>query len=318
MDKDRAQEIRSRVNLHIERIASKKEVLKREWMEDDPVLESLQILKMANSTNFLLSEEHAKRLEELWKNTGEDWTRAQCVAALMVYDQTYGGSLSLKKDAPIAVEAVRIGRVVKGFYNKVLNFRALDPRDSRAGFSGAGAMDRKVWNDFYDPVTKSLDRARLLAEYEANELSPKDFGEKPKATIENENSSLASVGNTTAEHLRPGPIPSSGTSEVSRKAHEEWFVYILELSNKKAIKVGMSHNPADRLKSYNHAILTEITGLSWRLAFTHKVPSAEAAQALEQTVLSAFADRRLESNGEVLRGVGALEAQLELVRTVST
>jgi hypothetical protein len=62
--------------------------------------------------------------------------------------------------------ALRIGRVVSGVYNKVMNFRAIDPRDERTGLEGAGDTDRKVWEEFYDPRTKQLREVELEQEYQ--------------------------------------------------------------------------------------------------------------------------------------------------------
>lgn len=61
--------------------------------------------------------------------------------------------------------ALQIGRAVTGVYNKVMNFRHLDPQDLRAGLSGAGSIDRKVWAEYYDVAAKRIDVARLDAEY---------------------------------------------------------------------------------------------------------------------------------------------------------
>jgi hypothetical protein len=46
-----------------------------------------------------------------------------------------------------------LGRAVSGVYNKVMNFRAIDPRDERSGMSGGGETDRRVWSEFYDEAT---------------------------------------------------------------------------------------------------------------------------------------------------------------------
>jgi hypothetical protein len=59
------------------------------------------------------------------------------------------------------------GRSVGSAYNKVLNYRAIDPRDERAGLSGAGDGDRAVWREFYDPETARIDTARLRDAFDA-------------------------------------------------------------------------------------------------------------------------------------------------------
>ena len=160
-DRSKANIEQLRVQLNIDEIANKRKILKRSWMVEDPILSNLSILKMANQTNYIIAEEHEKRIDALWENTGVDWTRAQSIAALRAYNETYGSSVSLLPGSPIAKTSNLIGRAVKGVYNKVLNFRHIDPRDERAGFSGGGAVDREVWDEFYNPQTKEIDKDAL-------------------------------------------------------------------------------------------------------------------------------------------------------------
>lgn len=292
-----------RVGLSIEEIANKKEVIQRAWMLEDPILRDLTILKMANRTNYLVEGKQLKRIEELWENTGVSWSRAQSLAALRVYHQTYGGSLSQLPHSPISQTATLIGRAVKGVYNKVLNFRHIDPRDERAGFSGAGAVDREVWDEFYNSETGEIDAEALEVEFHKLWIDS-----TPKETRV-----PASPGVARTTTYRPGPTPQAGDYTVSASQHDEWFVYLLELSNKKAVKVGMSHEPKARLKHYNHTIMPEITGLSWKLAFTHLVRDAETAQEVEQAVLRNFAKHQLPSNGEILQNVEVMKVQLAII-----
>ncbi len=76
----------------------------------------------------------------------------------------------------------------------------------------------------------------------------------------------------------------------------------------------MSHEPKARLKHYNHTIMPELTGLTWKLAFTHKVRDADTAQLVEQDVLKYFASRQLPSNGEILRDIDATTVQLAIIK----
>lgn len=151
-----------RVRLQIDRVAgSKKEIVQREWLKEDPILNDLLVLKITG-TNFLVDDPlQASRLRALWKNTGRDWDRADSVAGLWAYHQTYAKEVSTKPGSPVVVVAERIGRAVSGVYNKVMNFRAIDPRDSRKGLSGGGASDRAVWQEFYDGVAGAI-RADVL------------------------------------------------------------------------------------------------------------------------------------------------------------
>ena len=55
-----------RVRLRLLRVASPGEVLQRDWLRADPHLRELSIFWLANSTNFVVSPEHAARLNALW------------------------------------------------------------------------------------------------------------------------------------------------------------------------------------------------------------------------------------------------------------
>jgi hypothetical protein len=61
--------------------------------------------------------------------------------------------------------ALRIGRAISGVYNKVINFRHLDPRDERDGMSGAGEADARVWDEFFDKVSGALRLDELEADF---------------------------------------------------------------------------------------------------------------------------------------------------------
>lgn len=139
-----------RVWLRVDEVANSKGVVKRDWLKEDPVCRDLPILRQAAATNFPVPDRHVDRLNRLWNRTGVDWTREESIAGLWAYDVTYGGEVSKSDDSPVTDVALRIGRVKDGVYNKVMNFRALDPRDERDGLQAGGAVDQEVWSEFYD------------------------------------------------------------------------------------------------------------------------------------------------------------------------
>ena len=125
---------RLRVGLEIiRRNLGAKQIVKRKWLLDDPVLSGLRILKLASETNYRISANEAQRLSLLVRNTGRDWNRDECVAALWAFKETEGQPVSKLANSPIANIAITIGRAVGGVYNKVMNLRSIDPRDERAG-----------------------------------------------------------------------------------------------------------------------------------------------------------------------------------------
>ncbi len=185
---EEANEVRHRVMLRLVRVANSKEVLRRDWLLEDPILKNLAVLRMASGTNYRVSPEHAARLASLWNKVGIDWTWADSVAGMWAYAKTYGQPVSRLPDSPVGFVSSKISRAIGGVYNKVMNFRSLDPRDDRAGLDGAGAADRKVWDRFFDNATSSIRQSELDAEFarlwgEAGEGPPEE-GEVVEQTTE--------------------------------------------------------------------------------------------------------------------------------------
>lgn len=182
-------EVALRVPMHVvDRRMGAKEVVKASWLSKDPILAGHRILTLRTGTNFPLRSNEAERLSALVRNTGRDWNREESLAGLWAYKETRGGPVSRKAGSPVADVALTIGRAVGGVYNKVMNFRALDPRDERKGLAAGGQTDEEVWREFYDAQASSLDGHRLDTEYQAlwgrspgalSKLSHPDFGEAP-------------------------------------------------------------------------------------------------------------------------------------------
>jgi len=156
-----------RVRARIERVATgPREIVDRKWLLQDPVVPDLRILKMANQTNYRLTPLQASRLDTLLTNTGRNWNRDESLAGLWAYMRTHGESVSRLSGSPVSEVSESIGRAVTGVYNKVMNFRALDPRDARSGLPAGSQVDAGVWAEFYDPETKAVNASGLNAEYE--------------------------------------------------------------------------------------------------------------------------------------------------------
>lgn len=161
-----------RVRLRLERIELK-DLVKREWLKNDPVCRYLRIFKFASETNYLLSSEHGRRLMNIWRRANAPWDYADTIAGLWAFAKTRGGTVSILPGSPVAVAALRTGRVVReGMANKVQNFISLDPTDPRRGFPHVNAFDRAVWAEFFDNATSSLDLVGIQREF--NRLWPDD------------------------------------------------------------------------------------------------------------------------------------------------
>jgi predicted HNH restriction endonuclease len=152
--------------LKVIRIGRSREQLQRGWLEEDPVLSDMLVLKTTADTNSLLSEKEAARMAQMWACVGQDWNRSESIAGLWSYEKTFGLPVSKLPNSPAATVSLATGRAVSGVYNKVMNFRSIDPRDSRAGMSGASKIDRAVWAEFFDQDTRELRMEAVHAEFE--------------------------------------------------------------------------------------------------------------------------------------------------------
>jgi predicted HNH restriction endonuclease len=156
----------TRVKLRVDGVANSRELIKRDWLLDDPACSELLIIRQPAGTNFPLEPWEAERLQNLWTKTGVDWSRAESIAALQTYLALYGKQISRKPGSPVAALAMLIGRAVTGAYNKIMNFRAIDPRDSRAGMDGASNVDRSVWAEFFNERGQTIDQNAVSDEFQ--------------------------------------------------------------------------------------------------------------------------------------------------------
>ena len=189
-------ELTPRVRLRLMRLASKREVLKREWMKEDAVLKDLGILKMAQHTNYAVKADELPRLRALWDNTGRDWTREESVAALYAYDKLFGSSISKRDDSLVSQIAQKIGRATGGVYNKLMNFRSLDPRAPQKGLDGSSATDETVWSEFYNAQPSELKSDALEREYQRlwGDAEAPPLAESSRAAVEEEANRLEKLG----------------------------------------------------------------------------------------------------------------------------
>lgn len=180
-----AAEPANRVGLRLKRIELKRR-FKRQWLDNDPVLAKTPILSLRTGTNFILRPEEANRFNALWRRALLPWSYAEVVAALWAYSKTRDGPMSRLPGEPISQVALATGRVVAGVYNKLMNLRAIDPTDQRAGFSQTSQVDVLVWKRFFDPVAAVLRFAEIDAEYrrlwpDAYPIIPPDIAAEERA-----------------------------------------------------------------------------------------------------------------------------------------
>jgi 5-methylcytosine-specific restriction protein A len=131
-------------------------------------------------------------------NTGRDWTYEECVAGLWAFKETQGKAVSKLPESPVSRVSLDIGRVVSGVYNKVMNFRSIDPSDSRKGFSSTNHIDHQAWSDFFIPETKMLDSMALDKAY--HKYWGNSLGDHASTLLDNEPSGTASYSWTIRDN----------------------------------------------------------------------------------------------------------------------
>jgi hypothetical protein len=247
--------IRDRVHLRLVKIAKdRKSVVKRRWLIDDPILSDLIILKMANATNYRVTTDQAIRLNALWSNTGRNWNYGESVAGLWAYNATYGRPVSSVSGSPVAQIALTIGRAVPGCYNKIMNFRHLDPRDSREGLSGGSEIDERVWAIFFDKQANTVRGGALLGEFNRlwspiSDLTPVGQENTHQLIIEAEVSRLSSLtlkqlSKRYAEaSVLPAAKPKVLNSSVKRFVRDAIVIAIAQVRAKFSCEVPGCANP---------------------------------------------------------------------------
>ena len=164
-DETEAVQPRPRVRIALTRLANKREVIKRDWWIGDPALNDHLLITMPNHTTFKITGAAYGRLDRLWARTGSDWSYEEVVGGLYAFVETSNKPVSKLPGSTISDVALAVGRPISGIYNKVMNFRSLDPKDPRKGFDGASEQDQAVWDAFYSPAS-GLDVGAISAEYE--------------------------------------------------------------------------------------------------------------------------------------------------------
>lgn len=132
--------------------------VKRRWFENDPVLRKYTDLEVSSGNRLLLNFHEGKRLADLVRHAGRDWNREESMVGLLTYIRTQHTSVSQLPGSPVSEAAMLVGRAVRGMYDKVMNFQALNPLDDRQGMRNASDVDEAVWEEFFD---KEVGRIRV-------------------------------------------------------------------------------------------------------------------------------------------------------------
>ena len=222
-------QVENRVEIVFEKIYARPR-LQWAWVESDPVIGRF---KQVQGTNIAMSSNEAERMRILAERVSEDWTYAEAVAGLWAYAMTRDIQVSKLSGSPVADAALRSGRVVTGMYNKVMNFRAIDPNDSRKGLSAASGMDRDIWAKFYSNAIGDLDVLAIEVEYRRlwpSESGIESQGPKPEPPPPGTNlAELLSRWQKRKQKEGGGDGPPRSYSSKTRRFEREELVYQIAL-----------------------------------------------------------------------------------------
>jgi hypothetical protein len=166
------------------RSLGKKEIIRREWIEHDPELKGLRILRMRSETNYAITPAEARRLAMLCRTVGKAWNRNEDIAALWAFKEVRKGPVSKRAGSPVARVAALIGRPIEGVYNKLMNFRSIDPTDEREGLANVTQVDRDAWAEFYDAASRELNAEALDREFDRLQGASRPVTAAPKPVYE--------------------------------------------------------------------------------------------------------------------------------------
>ncbi len=84
------------------------------------------------------------------------WTREQLIEVLRLYCRTPFGRLH-SRNPDIVKLADQIGRTPSAIALKAVNFASLDPTIDRKGMANASALDREIWQEFFDNLDQFIE-----------------------------------------------------------------------------------------------------------------------------------------------------------------
>lgn len=58
--------VATRVTLRLRKVATRQEMLRRDWLKEDDEVQNLTIIQQSNGTNYSVAHDHATRLAALW------------------------------------------------------------------------------------------------------------------------------------------------------------------------------------------------------------------------------------------------------------
>lgn len=157
-----------RVKLRLEkRYIGDGEIIKHNWIKEDPALKDLPILRIKTRTNYRITASEAHRLANLCRTKGTSWNYEETLAALWAFQQAALSEYSTNSESsPIAVVALLTGRSVSDVKNKVNAFQQIqDKKDSGQEPDNIESIENEVWGRFMNQKTGKINTIALSIEF---------------------------------------------------------------------------------------------------------------------------------------------------------
>ena len=155
-----------RVRIKFRQVADKGNLLRRRFLEDDPILGDLSIFERPRQTNYPISVEQADRIAIVWAALGSPWTRDELVAALWLTCLRRRETEAKPSDA-LTEFALRSGRSVTSVRVVVETFFRMNPERPSSQQDFGNTSERQVWDEFFDASLPGIDLPSLNGDYVA-------------------------------------------------------------------------------------------------------------------------------------------------------
>jgi hypothetical protein len=126
----------------------------------DPYLKGLSLNVKPIGEALPLNEATSVRLEILFSKTDVDFTALDAKISLLAYEESFVAGLSAESSDYTVKAAIDCGRLVSSVSTKMSNYKFLDDR-VKGGLPNGAKIDKVTWSDYYIPVRKVVDMARL-------------------------------------------------------------------------------------------------------------------------------------------------------------
>ncbi len=146
---------------HTKLKGGKREFINESAIVREEMFKSWVIGEMPFMEPIRLDRQVALRLAFLSSKTGKDYTRADSMRCLLAYLECKELKIGFEGNRIVNQVALETGRLERSVSAKIYNFRSLDPSQSGDGLKGIADIDEKIWNEYFNPKTGTIDEVEL-------------------------------------------------------------------------------------------------------------------------------------------------------------